>query len=271
MLQSEWWTVEGTESFGARLWLALPGLGVAARLPPTDTASTTCAALNHDIYQLRIDFKFMQMNVSATLNVFRLIRDPSLCLPHHTVPTFNHLPIPLSRAFVSPNGEKKVDIRAVVLDKDNCFAIPKENEVHKPYTERFEELRRAYPGSRLLIVSNSAGTLSDPTGKEADLLESNTGVKVLRHSTKKPGCHADVLTYFRNAPDSGVTSASQIAIVGDRLFTDVMMANMMGSYGIWIKDGAVEDKSLFVRLEKTFAGFLSRRGYVPPQPQSDFE
>jgi phosphatidylglycerophosphatase GEP4 len=26
-----------------------------------------------------------------------------------------------------------VDIRAVVLDKDNCFAIPHTNEVHKPY------------------------------------------------------------------------------------------------------------------------------------------
>jgi hypothetical protein len=50
--------------------------------------------------------------------------------------------------------------------------------------ERFEELRKAYPGSRLLIVSNSAGTLSDPTGAEADLLEKNTGVKVLRHNTK---------------------------------------------------------------------------------------
>jgi phosphatidylglycerophosphatase GEP4 len=74
------------------------------------------------------------MNVSGTLSFFRLFRDPSLCLPHHTVSTFNHLPIPLSRAFNKADGEKKVDIRAVVLDKDNCFAVPKENEVYKPYT-----------------------------------------------------------------------------------------------------------------------------------------
>ncbi|THZ29626.1 HAD-superfamily phosphatase [Aureobasidium pullulans] len=211
------------------------------------------------------------MNVSGTLSFFRLFRDPSLCLPHHTVSTFNHLPIPLSRAFNKADGEKKVDIRAVVLDKDNCFAVPKENEVYKSYTERFEELRKAYPGSRLLIVSNSAGTLSDPTGAEADLLEKNTGVKVLRHNTKKPGCHSDVLSYLRNAPDTGVTHASQVAIVGDRLFTDVMMANMMGSYGFWIKDGVVEEKGLFVKLERSLAGFLTRRGYSPPFPQSHFE
>jgi len=74
------------------------------------------------------------MNVSGTLSFFRLFGNPSLCLPHHTVPTFNHLPIPLSRAFNKVDDEKKVDIRAVVLDKDNCFAVPKENEVYKPYT-----------------------------------------------------------------------------------------------------------------------------------------
>lgn len=69
------------------------------------------------------------MNVSATLNFFRLIRQPSLCLPHATVPTFNDLPVPLTNAF----GSLKPDIRAVVLDKDNCFAVPKEHAVYKPY------------------------------------------------------------------------------------------------------------------------------------------
>ena len=71
------------------------------------------------------------------------------------------------------------------------------------------------------------------------MLEANTGVKVLEHPTKKPGCKDEVMAYFRAHPDSGVTRPDQIAIVGDRLSTDIMMANMMGSYGFWIKDGAV--------------------------------
>lgn len=70
------------------------------------------------------------LNVSATLNVFRLLTRPTLCFPHATVSTFNHLPIPLNNAL---GKYKNVDIRAVVLDKDNCFAYPKSNEVHKPY------------------------------------------------------------------------------------------------------------------------------------------
>ena len=119
--------------------------------------------------------------------------------------------------------------------------------------DKFQELRRAYPGTKLLIVSNTAGTDSDKHLAEAAILEKNTGVKVLQHSTKKPGCKEEVMAYFKQHPDSGVTSPNQIAVVGDRLFTDVMMANMMGSYGFWIRDGVIERKS-FVSESKYARG-----------------
>lgn len=73
------------------------------------------------------------LNVSATLNIFRVLARPGLCLPHAKVSTFNDLPVPLNRAFEKYG---KVDIRAVVLDKDDCFARPNENEVYKPYRVR---------------------------------------------------------------------------------------------------------------------------------------
>ena len=201
------------------------------------------------------------MNTSATINVFRLIYNPALCLPQATISNFNQLPVPLSSAFVSLSNRQKLDIRAVVLDKDNCFAKPKENNVFQPYNvcvqfhegqdfwygwkEKFQALRDAYPGSRLLIVSNSAGTSDDVESKEARLLEAATGVKVLRHSTKKPGCGPQIMDYFRDhAADANVTSPNQIVVVGDRLTTDVMMANMMGFWSVWIKDGVVNQKNL---------------------------
>lgn len=73
------------------------------------------------------------MNISATLNIFRLIRDPALCLPHSTVPNFNHLSVPVSKAFLKGEKGQEPDIRAVVLDKDNCFAKPKENVIYEAY------------------------------------------------------------------------------------------------------------------------------------------
>ena len=136
------------------------------------------------------------------------------------------------------------DIRAVVLDKDNCFAIPHENEIFPANKAKFDELRQAYPGSKLLIVSNSSGTGADPGFKDAELLEKNTGVTVLRHSTKKPGCYGEIMDYFRSKPDSQVTKPEQVAIVGDRLFTDMMMANMMGAHSVWVRDGVVEDRNI---------------------------
>ncbi|KAK4554397.1 hypothetical protein LTR86_008605 [Recurvomyces mirabilis] len=210
------------------------------------------------------------MNISGTVNVLRLLVNPALCLPHHTCATFDQLPIPLSAAFAK-HGEKRPDIRAVVLDKDNCFAIPKQNTIYPAYEKKFDELRKAYPGSRLLIVSNTAGTNSDNGHADADLIERTTGVKVLHHATKKPGCHEEVMSYFRNQPDAGVTHPGQVAVVGDRLFTDVMMANMMGSHGFWTKDGVVPNDGLLSRVEKGLANFMLRQGYNAPDPRSGFE
>lgn len=167
----------------------------------------------------------------------------------------------------------------------------------------------AYPGSKLLIVSNTAGTTSDVGGREAELLEKNTGVAVLRHDTKvrldgstsaclpvstsdnyllqKPGCHKEVLNYFRNQQDSGVTRPSQIAVVGDRLLTDMMLANDMGAHGLWTRHGVPgvtpglvgfladgklrPNLSQFSKLELRLADLLTRRGYAPPSPLSEFE
>lgn len=73
----------------------------------------------------------MNLNLSASLNIFKLLAKPSLCLPHATVATFDDLPVPLNQAFVKQG--KPVDIRAVVLDKDDCFAYPEDNAVYDPY------------------------------------------------------------------------------------------------------------------------------------------
>jgi HAD superfamily phosphatase (TIGR01668 family) len=70
-------------------------------------------------------------------------------------------------------------------------------------------------------------------------VEAATGVTVLAHSTKKPGCGAEIMEYFRAHPETGVTRPEHVAVVGDRLTTDVMMANLAGSYALWVRDGVV--------------------------------
>jgi phosphatidylglycerophosphatase GEP4 len=87
----------------------------------------------------------------------------------------------------------------------------------------------------------------DSSGKLASEVESSTGVLVLLHSTKKPGCGPEIMEYFRKHPETGVTRPEQVAVVGDRITTDVMMANLMGGYAVWVKDGVVSpEKSSIV-------------------------
>jgi phosphatidylglycerophosphatase GEP4 len=79
------------------------------------------------------------------------------------------------------------------------------------------------------------------------------------------------MDYFQQHPESGVTHPSQVCIVGDRLFTDMIMANTMGSWGLWVKDGVEYDKGIFARVEKSLHAFLHQRGRVAPRPTSPFE
>lgn len=99
----------------------IQGLGTSSRLLRLSFTLTNSTAFTMG----------MNLNLSASLNIFKLLSNPSLCLPHAAISTFRDMPIPLDSAFRQKGVE--VNIKAVVLDKDDCFAVPGTNEVHKPY------------------------------------------------------------------------------------------------------------------------------------------
>ena len=106
---------------------------------------------------------------------------------------------------------------------------------------------------------------------------------------QKPGCGKEILQYFRNASDVQITAPAQIAVVGDRLFTDTLLANTMGWHSLWVKDGVLTRKGLvsssmkgmtndktdstyqWARVEHSLAEFLVKRGYGPPDPHRNDE
>lgn len=199
-------------------------------------------------------------NASAVLNVSRLAYNPSLCLPHLTVASFDKLSFPIQIEGSGP-------IRGIVLDKDNCFAKDHDDKVWPAYEHAWAQLQAAYPKEHLLIVSNSAGTDDDVDYKQAEKLERDTGVTVLRHPTKKPGCHGEILEYFAK---QGITKPSEIAVIGDRLLTDVLMANMMGAWGVWLSEGVERSEKVFPKMERYLFDklVLSREDpFVAPKPK----
>ena len=120
----------------------------------------------------------------------------------------------------------------------------------------------------MLIVSNSAGTDDDTNHTQAKTLEENTGVSVLRHSVKKPGCSDEIKQYFARQN----INPNEIIVVGDRLFTDMVMANMMGSWGCWISEGVQLSNKMFPKLERDlYLRLVSSRTdnpWSPPTPKN---
>lgn len=108
-------------------------------------------------------------------------------------------------------------------------------------------------------MSNTSGATSwDKDLKQAVEVERGTGVHVLPHSVKKPGCGPEIMAYFKQHPETGVTDPSHIAVVGDRLTTDMMLANMMGGWGFWIKDGVVPMKQKSMVCAFLFTSLLKK-------------
>ncbi len=88
-----------------------------------------------------------------------------------------------------------------------------------------------------MVFSNSAGSGDDAGYEEAHRIERTLGLPVLRHAHKKPLGFDSVMQHFAalSSPSSSlspssttVTAPSQLAMVGDRYFTDVLFGNLHG-------------------------------------------
>ena len=205
---------------------------------------------------------------AARLALAYLIHDPPALLPHATVPTLLHLPIPLGAALpTSPT------IKALVVDKDNTLCPPKSTFLHAKIVEKIRELRRSEEfqnsDKSILIVSNTAGsTRSEEHEAEALELEQELGLPVLRQhpDRRKPLCKAEILDFFAR---HGVTKdPAEIAVVGDRLATDVLLARDLGSWSVWVRDGwrdpeqlDIDYAGLLARWERTFEHVMRTRFY----------
>ena len=214
------------------------------------------------------------------LSLAYLLQEPSSFLPHHTVSTFLSLPIPISSALqISSHSDKQPTIRALVLDKDNTLSPPNTTRLHKAYLGKLEELRGSEElkdnQHSILIVSNTAGsTTSAAHEAEAVYLEKQLGLPVLRQhpQRRKPSCGPDILAHFKK---HGVTvNPAEIAVVGDRLATDILLAREMGSWSIWCEDGwrdpdapSKDNRGFLSRMESRLEHLLRARfGLTPKVP-----
>jgi phosphatidylglycerophosphatase GEP4 len=217
------------------------------------------------------------------LTVSTLLKTPSHLLPNLTIPTFLDLPeqlgahlvrqppSPSSSSSSSSSTEKPPtpSIRALVLDKDNTLCPPNSITFPTRYLAKLESLRTSptspFNQTRnphgILIVSNTAGSRpsyeAEARALEARLQHLDIPVFRANNNKRKPFCGADVLAWFRER--GVVSSADEIAVVGDRLGTDVLMAAQMGAWSVWCKDGVTHGVGNQAdRVDMDYRGFLAK-------------
>ncbi|PYH80872.1 hypothetical protein BO82DRAFT_312006 [Aspergillus uvarum CBS 121591] len=228
------------------------------------------------------------------LAVTTLLKNPSHILPHLNIPTFTQLPehlgpaISASLASSSSSSSStplekppKIHIRALILDKDATLCAAQTTTFPPEILAKLTALRTAptspftAPNS-ILIVSNRAGSHPryDEEVRSLETQLAGLAIPVFRLPpgvAKKPFCGAEVLAWFR---ERGVVArADEIAVVGDRLGTDVLMAREMGAWSVWCRDGidprgTREGANVLERMERWVERYLRvNRGLQAPVPK----
>ncbi|KAK7057647.1 mitochondrial PGP phosphatase-domain-containing protein [Favolaschia claudopus] len=160
----------------------------------------------------------MPLNVPGLLVPFQLLFNPRIILPNLVVKDIRHLDF---------HALKEAGYRGAVFDKDNCLTLPHKDELVDGLQDAWNECRETFGEGNVLIVSNSAGSKSDTGGIQAESVRRSLQAPVLFHPTPKPGysCIKAIKRYFASlrAP----VRPEQLIIVGDRVFTDVVLANRL--------------------------------------------
>ena len=166
-----------------------------------------------------------------------VLRRPSLMIPDYQVATIADIDWTVLRGAAQQH-------QAVVFDKDNTLTAPYAMEIHATVRQSVQQARHVFGPQNVAVLSNSAGTATDdPDSADAtafeqaniDLFDGDI-LPVIRHEAKKPSrkCWQQVLDHFKATHDDDdekatpITQASQVIMVGDRLWTDVVFGNLYG-------------------------------------------
>ncbi|KAF9450094.1 hypothetical protein P691DRAFT_798553 [Macrolepiota fuliginosa MF-IS2] len=160
----------------------------------------------------------MPLNIPGLLAPFQLLIHPRIVIPNVIVKDIRYLDFAALR---------KAGYRGAVFDKDNCLTIPYEDTLVPELETAWAECRKTFGQGNVVIVSNSAGTQTDPGGIQSESVSHHLQVPVLYHKSFKPAysCVSSIRTYFSSLHRP--ISDDELIIVGDRIFTDIVLANRM--------------------------------------------
>ncbi|KAH9915908.1 mitochondrial PGP phosphatase-domain-containing protein [Fomitopsis serialis] len=163
----------------------------------------------------------MPLNIPGTLVPLHLLINPRLIVPQMIVKDIRQLDFPELR---------RTGYRGAVFDKDNCLTPPHRDTLVPDLKDAWDECRKTFGPQNVLIVSNSAGSHLDAGEIQAESVSHHLSAPVLRHPSFKPSysCISSIRAYFASLPRP--VRDEELIVVGDRIFTDTVMANRMARH-----------------------------------------
>uniref|UniRef100_A0A6N2NHQ5 Uncharacterized protein n=1 Tax=Salix viminalis TaxID=40686 RepID=A0A6N2NHQ5_SALVM len=181
-----------------------------------------------------------------------IVKDHHLILPHVLVPDIRYIDW----------GElQRRGFKGVVFDKDNTITVPYSLTLWGPLVASIEKCKSVF-GNDIAVFSNSAGLFEyDHDGSKARALEEAVGIKVIRHRVKKPaGTAEEIEKHFG-------CKSSQLVMVGDRPFTDIVYGNQNGFLTVLTEPLSLAEEPFIVRqvrkLEMSLMNYWLKRGIKP--------
>ena len=186
-----------------------------------------------------------------------LIRRPGLLVPHVAVRNVDELNYDALRA---------AGVASIIFDKDNTLTAPYVDTAHMDVGDAITRAKDAFGEDNCIVLSNSAGSGDDaPEYNAAKACEAALGLRVARHpDAQKPQCLEGVVASLKSS------DASTVAVVGDRLATDVLAANQCGALSVHTRpldtkgDNPAALVSRFLE-NRILLPLLRRLGAAPPR------
>ena len=186
-----------------------------------------------------------------------LIRRPGLLVPHVAVRNVDALDFDALRA---------AGVASIIFDKDNTLTAPYVDTAHIDVSDAITRAKDAFGEDNCIVLSNSAGSGDDaPEYNAAKACEAALGLRVARHpDAQKPQCLEGVVASLKSS------DASTVAVVGDRLATDVLAANQCGALSVHTRpldtkgDNPAALLSRFLE-NRLLLPLLRRLGAAPPR------
>jgi len=156
-------------------------------------------------------------------------------------------------------------VASIIFDKDNTLTAPYVDTAHVDVSDAITRAKDAFGADNCIVLSNSAGSGDDaPEYNAAKACEAALGLRVARHpDAQKPQCLEQVVA---SLPSS---DASTLAVVGDRLSTDILAANEIGALSVHTRpldtkgDNPAALVSRFLE-NRILLPLLRRLGAAPP-------